>query len=305
MAVESDHIERPALREAKRFVRKMRGGTQASLVETECGRQFVVKASNNPWGPRVLINEVLVNSLLRQLCIATPMVSYVRFSDEFIDAHPELWLRSSQGSIRPVSGIHFGSEVPSARSIYDFLPDVLLDRVANLRSFWGALVLDQWVSNVDARQAILVRGDHGFEALFIDNEQCFAGERWAFWDTPLQGLYVSRRVYRGIRTVSDFDEWLDRAANLPESVLTGTVQHLPDSWISGTGECDRLDQLITRLLLRRRRLPSLMQQVGRKSGALLDWALPMTKRRLVRNPAQEGVTNQTRDGAHVELRANP
>ena len=251
---------------AIRFVRKVRGGTQASLLETDCGRRHIVKIANNSWGPRILINEVLTSCVLRVLRIETPPVSYVRFTEEFIDGNKDLWLRSPRGLVRPTTGPHFGSEVPSSLKVYDLLPDVLLQRVTNLHSFVGALVVDQWVSNIDARQVVWVRKNEGFQALFIDHEQCFAGERWDYWDSPLQGLYIARAVYRSVRSLGEFDDWLARVRNLPESFFSDTVRSLPAEWVTAAGAVE-LDRLLTRLLRRRRRLADLVRATYHESGA--------------------------------------
>jgi hypothetical protein len=38
--------------------------------------------------------------------------------------------------------------------VYDFIPDLLLDKVVNRNEFLGALVFDKWIGNADARQFI-------------------------------------------------------------------------------------------------------------------------------------------------------
>jgi hypothetical protein len=41
--------------------------------------------------------------------------------------------------------------------IFDYLPETMLSRVANLKDFGRCLVLDKWTANSDGRQAIFAR----------------------------------------------------------------------------------------------------------------------------------------------------
>ena len=43
--------------DARRMLRKMRGGSQAQLLEAADGHHYVVKFQNNPQHRRILINE--------------------------------------------------------------------------------------------------------------------------------------------------------------------------------------------------------------------------------------------------------
>ena len=44
---------------AVRFVRRMRGSSQACLIQCDDGDYYVVKFANNPKGPNLLANEML------------------------------------------------------------------------------------------------------------------------------------------------------------------------------------------------------------------------------------------------------
>jgi hypothetical protein len=54
---------------ARRFIRKMRGGAQAHLLEAEDGRYYVVKFVNNPQHRRILVNELIASEFLQYLQI--------------------------------------------------------------------------------------------------------------------------------------------------------------------------------------------------------------------------------------------
>ena len=72
------------------------------------------------------------------------------------DVHIQLGTKRS-----PVAaGWHFGSCFPgntSTVAVYDFVPDALLLKVANLEEFLGILAFDKWTANADARQSIFLR----------------------------------------------------------------------------------------------------------------------------------------------------
>ena len=106
-------------------------------------------------------------------------------------------------------------------AIYDFIPDSLLGQVANADQFLAVLVFDRWVANADGRQSILFRAQLndwltrpgipprklGFVALMIDHGFAFNGPHWELNDSAITGLYPRRIVYRGVRSLADFEPW--------------------------------------------------------------------------------------------------
>jgi hypothetical protein len=142
---------------AIRYVRKMRGGAQAHLLEAEDGHWYVVKFRNNPQHRRVLVNEALSAELLSYLKIAAPPTALIHVRSEFVAAHPDGCLQMGTRRLDVVPGWQFGSRHPGdpARlAVYDFLPDALLQQVANLNDFRAALVFDKWTGNADGRQCV-------------------------------------------------------------------------------------------------------------------------------------------------------
>src|SRR5215471_12400667 len=118
--------------DARRFIRKMRGGAQAHLLEASDGHHYVVKFVNNPQHRRILVNEWLASVFLEYLEISVPPAAMVRISPEFLGANPDVYMQlgSERSAVQP--GWHFGSRFPGdprRTVVYDFLPDTLLDRV--------------------------------------------------------------------------------------------------------------------------------------------------------------------------------
>src|SRR5258707_11441784 len=118
--------------DARRLIRKMRGGAQAHLIRAADGDHYVVKFLNNPQHRRILVNEWIASVFLRYLGISTPECAIIRITETFLKENPEagLQLGSMRNPVEP--GWHYGSRFPGdpARMVvYDFLPDTLLNQV--------------------------------------------------------------------------------------------------------------------------------------------------------------------------------
>jgi hypothetical protein len=248
----------------------MRGGAQAHLLEADDGCWYVVKFRNNPQHPRILVNELISSVLLGYLKIAAPETALIQVSAEFLAVNPEIHLRLGTRAIPVEPGWHFGSRYPGNPervSVYDFLPDALLPQVVNLADFRATLVFDKWVGNADGRQSVFYRAmvrqseraagaKAGFVARMIDHGFAFNGPHWEFTDSPLQGLYARRLVYESVRSLDDFQPWLEQVVHFPEEVIDQAWKSIPAAWIAG--EEDALTQLLERLFERRARVPELL-----------------------------------------------
>ncbi len=260
--------------EARRLIRKMRGGAQAHLVEATDGNFYVVKFRNNPQHRRILVNELVAATLLDYLGIATPPAAVIELTEGFVAGNPELYIQLGSRREAVPAGRHFASRFPGnpfTRAVYDFLPDALLKKVANRKHFLGALVFDKWTANADSRQAIFFRGRlsgppasdtaperPGFVAQMMDHGYVFQGPHWEFRDSPLQGLYYRRAVYEEVRGWRDFEPWLERVLHFPEEVLDRALRRVPLEWLEDDEE--ELERLLEGLLRRRRRVADLIEQ---------------------------------------------
>jgi hypothetical protein len=259
----------------------MRGGAQAHLLEAEDGNWYVVKFRNNPQHRRILVNEALSATFLDYLKIAAPETALIHVSVQFLAANPELHLSLGTRRIECEPGWQFGSRYPGDpvyTAVYDFLPDALLPQVVNLQDFRAILVFDKWTGNSDGRQSVfyraMVRGSEaasratesslatpaagrpGFVARMIDHGYTFNGPHWDFPESPVQGLYARRLVYDGVRSLDDFQPWLEQVIHFPEEVVDQAWKRIPPDWVEG--EEDALDRLLEKLFERRKRLPDLV-----------------------------------------------
>jgi hypothetical protein len=259
---------------ATRLIRKMRGGAQAHLLECDDGHFYVVKFTNNPQHRRILVNEWIASVFLNYLQISTPATAIVELSPDFLGANPDIHIQLGSRRLPIEPGWHFGSRYPGDPAkvmVYDFIPDLLLDKVANLNEFLGVLVFDKWIGNADARQSIFFRArlqqwspsganrplKPGFVAHMMDHGYVFDGPHWTFNDSPLQGLYFRPSVYRKVRSFDDFQPWLDRITHFPEEVVDDAQKQLPPAWIEG--DESTLDGLLTKLMGRRKRIRDLIR----------------------------------------------
>jgi hypothetical protein len=270
---------------ARSHIRKMRGGAQSHLIEASDGRHYVVKFRNNPQHSRILINESVCAVFLRYLQICAPDVAVVSLAEEFLAANPEVSIELGANRVPVPPGWHFGSRYPGdpeRLAVYDFVPDALLAQVTNLRQFLGMLVFDKWVGNADGRQAVFFRGNvkewspsgavsrPGFLAWMIDHGFAFNGPFWDFPDAPLYGLYHRPLVYEAVRSMDDFQPWLDQVVNFPVETMDQAARQVPLQWTDG--EDDALEALLEKLMQRRARVPDLLLDCRRaKPGLFPNW----------------------------------
>src|SRR6202034_3817668 len=105
------------------------------------------------------------------------------------------------------------------------------------------LVVDKWIGNVEARQAIFRRsqqsvtadggGRGSFQASMIDQGSAFGGREWKFYDLPHHGLCDALAVYQPISAWEDFQPWLFQVVFFPEPVLRAIRDEIPKEWTSG------------------------------------------------------------------------
>ncbi len=246
--------------EAVQHVKRMRGGAQSHLMRASDGHYYVVKFQNNPQHLRVLANELLATRLGELLGLPVPQVEVVEVGTWLVEHTPELRIESVNGDVSCSPGLQCGSRYvvrPAEGTVYDYLPENLLDRVRNLDAFAGALVLDKWTCNADGRQAAFWKKsrDRKWTATFIDQGYCFNAGEWTFPDSPLRGVYGLNDVYRCVAGWNSFEPWLSRLQELDEQRLWQVAETVPPAWYGET--CD-MERLIEQLIKRRKRVPELI-----------------------------------------------
>src|SRR5262249_31178084 len=85
----------------------------------------------------------------------------------------------------------------------------------------------------------------------------FDGPHWRLHDSPLQGLYFRPLVYQRVRSLDDFQPWLDRVTYFPESVVDQAVKQIPPAWLAG--DEDVLEKLLDQALRRGKRAAAVLR----------------------------------------------
>ncbi len=240
---------------AVHHIKPMRGGSQSQLMLGCDSRAWVVKFRNNPQHKRILVNEHLVSGLARAIGLSVPKTSVVCVGSTLLDRCPKLTVSGVGGEIsRCASGPQFASQFAGGMMpsfVLDYLPNERLERVENLTEFFGALVLDKWTGNSDARQAVFVRTERkcSYKAFFIDFGHCFNGGSWDFPDSPLAGVYANRSVYAGVTGWDSFEPWLSRLETMSVDLIWELSKTMPTNWYDG--DTDALEALVAKLYKRR------------------------------------------------------
>jgi hypothetical protein len=215
---------------------------------------YVVKFCNNPQHRRVLANELLATRLAEQAGLPVPTTAVVEVDEWLVKHTPELHIQLAHTNVRCQPGLHFGSQYvvnPLEGQVFDHLPMAVLDRVRNLETFAGMLIVDKWTGNVDDRQAAFWRRlkERKYTASFIDQGHCFNAGEWTFPDNPLRGVYAKNEVYSGVKSWESFEPWLSRIENMEEQVVWRLAAEIPPEWYDG--EWNSVENLVKLLLSRR------------------------------------------------------
>ena len=257
---------------ATRYIRKMRGGAQAHLVQAADGAFYVVKAVNNPQGRRILINEWIASVFLSHLQISAPGCALIEVTAGFLEEFPQFSIQLGSRQFPIDAGWHFGSRYPgdpSMVTVFDFFADDQLRQCMNAWEFAAILPFDKWTANADARQSIFHRArvkaaNASYETTaivtrMIDHGFIFAGPVWEFQDAPTQGVYARHLVYEGIRSLHDLEPWIERIVHFPAAVFDEAQRQIPRQWVQDDG--DDLDRILETLYTRRKRTPALIEDL--------------------------------------------
>jgi hypothetical protein len=226
------------------------------------GQYYVVKFQNNPQGVRILANEMLAGQLGVMLGLPVPQPEVVEVDEWLVEHSPEMYLQVGSERVRCAGGLQFGSRFPCDplhTPVYDFLPDSLLESLANRRHLPGMLAFDQWTCNCDARQLVFHRTAADpveYAASMVDQGFCFNAGEWNFPDAPGRGLYCRLAVYQEVSGWEAFEPFLSRVESLADELLEEAAARVPPEWYEG--EADAFCALVSGLGERRGRVRELL-----------------------------------------------
>jgi hypothetical protein len=221
---------------AVQHIRRMRGKTQAHLMRASDGHLYVTKFSNNPLGIRVLASEFLATKIGLFLGLPMPEGAIIEVSDLLIKETPGLQMEAEAKEIIQCApgrhlAVRYAGDVWKDR-VFDHMPEVLFGRVSNQADFFRILPFDKWLGNCDSRQAVFVgrAGQRKYQAIFIDQHDCFDGSRWQFLDKPDYGLYGSKHIYEGVTGWDSFEPTVSQVERFPSDDLRKIASEIPAEW---------------------------------------------------------------------------
>lgn len=220
----------------KKFLRRLRGGSQAILAEASDGLAYVVKFTNNLQGPNLPFNEAMGVELYKAFHLPVPDWKPLILPDAFIDQNPECWLATETGTQRPEPGPCFGSLFleKSERDLFEILPAVDFRRVRNIHDFWLAWLIDACAGHSDVRQAVFRKDADGkFTAFFVDHGHMFGGPTGQAVAELTTSRYWDWRIYPKPDSMLEQSalEYKRAMGILRVDPLWAKIKDLPDEWI--------------------------------------------------------------------------
>ncbi len=240
---------------AIQHIRKMIGKTQAHLMRASDGHLYITKFSNNPLGIRVLASEFLATKIGLFLGLPMPEVTVIEVPDMLIKNTPGLQMETEDRQIiRCAPGMHLAvryvGDVWKDR-VFDYIPQALFGRVTNRVDFLNILPFDKWLGNCDSRQAVFVSRaeQRQYQAIFIDQHDCFDGPRWQFLDNPVMGVHRAKHVYEEVTGWGSFEPMLGQIEKIGPDDLWQFALEVPVEWYGA--DHDALAELLELLYERR------------------------------------------------------
>lgn len=248
--------------EIARVIRKMRGRSEAFLVQGCDGYFYVAKFASNPRGNRTLINEFIAAKLLSALEVKTPHVTVLTLTAS-CENRDQLYFYTAQRSRAIPDGPALGSRCPADPSvslIFDFLPRKFYPRIANLDDVGVVFAFDVWSGHAETRQFVFtgkadVAGRTHLDELTawpVDNGSCFGGKSWCEQE-DLQRPNSQFSLYSHcdlVRTAANGARLIER---LPASLIYSSRFGISPNWIE-QGDEEALATMLQVLEQRKRQL---------------------------------------------------
>lgn len=243
---------------AERYLFKLCGSSQPSIVQGSDGAFYVVKLHGFP-GHQGLANEVAGTELIRSVGLPAPDWAPIEVSDDFLKENPGLWFSNGNHSIRPPAGLHFGSrliEGPDDQRTYQMIPHSWIERIENRADFLGMLALDLWTNHCDRRQAVFLSDARRLYARFIDNDFMFGGKSGTDTTCPRRAMVYDLGIYQGLWSEKAVQQWLQKFEGVDENRIWRLVAGIPRAWADEKIRLHIFDQLRAR----RQMLPRLLNE---------------------------------------------
>jgi hypothetical protein len=208
------------------------GTAQAHIFADADGVEYLVKATNNPQGGKVVVNDLVGGLALEWLGVLRPPTAIVTVPQALIDATPDAKFSNGQkfGAGEAFGCAYWPSEPPQS---------VPSSSIVNLRDVAGAIALDAWFHNNDNRQwrgkLHQISPTKTFEFFPVDQGHCIAQN----WDDKLAGGNTTLRdapfaldADQLIRLAEYMEEYAQRLASFTTADAQHLVSEVPASWLN-------------------------------------------------------------------------
>ena len=221
-----------------RFIRNLRGGSQAILAEASDGNIYVVKFAHNLQGPNVLFNEAMGTELYRSCGLPVPAWSVLRVTDSFMDGNRECWLETGHALQRRPAGLCFGSRMVKGcgERIFEILPGGYFRRLETPADFWLAWLVDICANHSDVRQALFCEeASRRLRTVFIDFGHMFGGAKGDAHPHFRASRYTDERIYPEPAGDCLLTMWAT-LSKLNTDQLLSRLAGMPEEWRSPAAE---------------------------------------------------------------------
>jgi hypothetical protein len=232
---------------ATRYVVPLReGGSLPAIVDTDCGRQYVLKFRGAGQGPKALVAEALAAGIGEALSLPVPQAAVIELGEGFGSGEPNPEI---QDLLRASTGKNFG---------LSYLPGALgFDPVADLDKVEPALAsaivwFDAFLLNVDrtVRNPNLLLWQEGL--WMIDHGAClYFQHSETDWLSRVQDRFPMIANHILLAQAADLRAVHDGFRPLlTRSVLEDVVAGIPDEWLDPPADRQRkryVDYLEARL----------------------------------------------------------
>lgn len=214
------------------YIQRLPGGSQPVLVRASDGLPYVAKFTNNLQGQNLPFNECIGTELYRAIHLTVPKWKALLVTAEFLDRNPGCWLQTARGSLRPASGLCFGSRFLGGdnKRLLEILPGNSFRRISNREEFWLAWLIDIGAGHSDNRQAIFLKDIGGQNrAYFVDHGNMFCGPQGQDRPHFQKSCHLDRRVYLGVSSRYLLAMQRD-VRDLNPDFLMNRIRALPEEW---------------------------------------------------------------------------
>jgi len=239
-------------------VKRMRGPSRAVHAVADNGWHYVVKPPSI--GHRAMINEWLGAKLLQMVGVMTADVRPVIIPGEIAK---EQWPEFSGISV--VGTASAFPVDPTQHAIYDFVPRMMAEKIANLDHAVGALAVDFWVGMTERRHFVYFRQGPWW-ACCVDNKGMFGGRQWNCLGGGLPTNPAARWTYESVLSEKQIDLWSAQILAIKPGALYRLLDEVPECWAATLSASD-LYQLADLLLSRRARVPAMLRGVAGTSSS--------------------------------------